>query len=266
VDVSAKHNINVLGVEDGPTLMLVHGFGCDQNLWRLVVNQLESEFRLILIDLVGSGLSDPAAWDATKYSSLSGYAADILDIVNKLDLRDVVYVGHSVSAMIGALATITDPSRFAKLVLLTPSPRYIDDGDYRGGFSKADIDELLESLEQNYLGWSRALAPVIMGNPDRPELADELGDTFCKADPEHARVFAGTTFLSDNRADLAQIPLPTLIIECARDAIAPREVGAYVHGQIPHSQLITLAATGHCPHLSAPEATASAIAGFARST
>ncbi|WP_099039289.1 alpha/beta fold hydrolase [Mycobacterium neglectum] len=266
MDVSAKHNINVLGVEDGPTLMLVHGFGCDQNLWRLVVNQLESEFRLILIDLVGSGLSDPAAWDATKYSSLSGYAADILDIVNKLDLRDVVYVGHSVSAMIGALATITDPSRFAKLVLLTPSPRYIDDGDYRGGFSKADIDELLESLEQNYLGWSRALAPVIMGNPDRPELADELGDTFCKADPEHARVFAGTTFLSDNRADLAQIPPPTLIIECAQDAIAPREVGAYVHGQIPHSQLVTLAATGHCPHLSAPEATASAIAGFARST
>lgn len=266
MDVHTRHNINVVGTEHGPMLMLVHGFGCDQNLWRLVANQLESEFRLVLIDLVGSGLSDPAAWDATKYSSLSGYASDILDIVNELDLRDVVFVGHSVSAIIGALATITDPSRFAKLVLLTPSPRYIDDGDYRGGFSQADIDELLESLEQNYLGWSRAMAPVIMGNPDRPELADELGDTFCKADPEHARVFACATFLSDNRADLARISLPTLVIECAQDSIAPPQVGAYVHAQIPESQLVTLAATGHCPHVSAPEATASAIAAFARST
>jgi sigma-B regulation protein RsbQ len=266
VDVHAKHNINVMGAEHGPTLMLVHGFGCDQNLWRLVVDQLKSDFRIVLIDLVGSGLSDPAAWDTAKYSSLAGYAADILDIVNELDLRDVIFVGHSVSAMIGALATITDPSRFAKLVLLTPSPCYIDDGDYRGGFSKADIDELLESLEQNYLGWSRAMAPVIMGTPDRPELADELGDTFCKADPEHARVFASTTFLSDNRADLARVTLPTLVVECAQDSIAPRDVGAYVHAQIPDSQLVTLAATGHCPHVSAPEATASAIAGFARST
>jgi sigma-B regulation protein RsbQ len=266
VDVHTRHNINVIGAEGGATILLVHGFGCDQNLWRLVADQLQSEFRLVLIDLVGSGLSDPGAWDTTKYSSLSGYAADVLDVVNELDLRDVVFVGHSVSAMIGALATIADPTRFAKLVLLTPSPRYIDDGDYRGGFSKADIDELLESLEQNYLGWSRAMAPVIMGNPDRPDLADELGDTFCKADPEHARVFAGTTFLSDNRTDLARIPLPSLVIECAEDSIAPREVGAYVHAHIPDSQLITLAATGHCPHVSAPEATAAAIAAFARST
>ena len=199
VDVYARYNIKIVGAASGPTILLVHGFGCDQNLWRLVVDRLRSEFRLVLIDLVGSGSSDPGAWDATKYSSLSGYAADILDIVDELDLRDVVFVGHSVSAMIGALATIADPSRFAKLVLLTPSPCYIDDGDYRGGFSRADIDELLESLEQNYLGWSRAMAPVIMGTPDRPELQDELAETFCRTDPEHARVFARTTFLSDNR-------------------------------------------------------------------
>lgn len=266
VDVFAKHNINFVGAEHGPTLMLVHGFGCDQKLWRLVVDQLESEFRIVLIDLVGCGSSYPGAWDAKKYSSLSGYAADILEVVNQLDLRDVIFVGHSVSSMIGALATIDDPSRFAKLILLTPSPRYIDDGDYRGGFSKDDIDELLESLEQNYLGWSRSMAPVIMGTPDRPELADELGDTFCRANPEHARVFASTTFLSDNRADLPQITLPTLVIECKQDSIAPREVGAYVHAQIPGSQLVTLAATGHCPHVSAPEATASAIAAFVGST
>jgi sigma-B regulation protein RsbQ len=264
VDVYAKHNIKIVGEEHGPTILLVHGFGCDQNLWRLVADRLKSDFRLVLIDLVGSGSSDPGAWDPRKYSSLSGYAADILDIVDELDLRDVVLVGHSVSAMIGTLATITDPSRFSKLILLTPSPCYIDDGDYRGGFSRADIDELLESLEQNYLGWSRAMAPVIMGTPDRPDLQDELADTFCRTDPECARAFARTTFLSDNRADLPRIPLPTLVIECTHDTIAPREVGAYVHAHIDGSQLVTLDATGHCPHVSAPDATASAIATFAQ--
>ncbi len=266
MSVYAKHNIKVVGAEHGPPILLVHGFGCDQNLWRLVVDRLKSDFRIVLIDLVGSGSADPQAWDATKYSELSGYAADILDIVEELDLRDVVYVGHSVSAMIGALATIADPSRFAKLVLLTPSPCYIDEGDYRGGFTKADIDELLEFLERNYLGWSQAMAPVIMGTPDRPELQDELAETFCRTDPEHARVFARATFLSDNRADLSRIALPTLVIECTQDAIAPREVGAYTHAHIPNSQIVTLDATGHCPHVSAPDATASAIAAFARST
>jgi sigma-B regulation protein RsbQ len=266
VDVYTRNNIKIVGADLGPTILLVHGFGCDQNLWRLVVDRLESDFRLVLIDLVGAGSSDPGAWDPTKYSSLSGYAADILDIVEELDLHDVVFVGHSVSAMIGVLATIADRSRFAKLVLLTPSPRYVDDEDYRGGFTRADIDELLESLEQNYLGWSRAMAPVIMGAPDRPELQDELAETFCRTDPECARVFARTTFLSDNRDDLAQIPLPTLVIECSQDAIAPRGVGAYVHAHIPGSELVTLDATGHCPHVSAPDATASAIAAFSRAT
>ena len=168
--------------------------------------------------------------------------------------------------MIGALATIEDPRRFAKLVLLTPSPCYIDDRDYRGGFSRADIDDLLESLEQNFLGWSRAMAPVIMGTPDRPALQDELADTFCRNDPEHARVFARATFLSDNRADLSRISLPTLVIECSSDAIAPREVGAYVHAHVDGSELITLDAIGHCPHVSAPAETAEAISAFARAT
>jgi sigma-B regulation protein RsbQ len=266
VDVHARHNIKIVGGAQSPTILLAHGFGCDQNLWRFVVDRLKSDFRLILIDLVGSGSSDPGAWDPIKYSSLSGYAADILDIVDELDLHDVVLVGHSVSAMIGTLATIADPSRFAKLVLLTPSPCYLNDGDYHGGFSRADIDELLYALEQNYLGWSLAMAPVIMGTPERPDLQDELADTFCRTDPECARVFARTTFLSDNRDDLSRVPLPTLIIECSQDAIAPREVGAYVHARIAHSQLVTLDATGHCPHVSAPDETASAIAAFARAT
>jgi sigma-B regulation protein RsbQ len=266
VDVHARHNINFVGVDDGPTIMLVHGFGCDQNLWRHVADELRTDFRLVLIDLVGAGSSDPGAWDADRYSSLAGYASDILEIVDELDLREVVYVGHSVSAMIGALATIKDSSRFAKLVMLTPSPCYVDDDEYRGGFSAADIDELLASLEQNYLGWSQAMAPVIMGTPDRPELQDELAATFCRTAPECARVFARTTFLSDNRADLARVTLPTLVIECAQDAIAPREVGAYVHAHISGCRKVTLDATGHCPHVSAPAPTAAAIAAFARST
>ena len=263
---SARNNVNVVGPDDKPTIMLAHGFGCDQILWRLVVPELDSDFRLVLFDHVGSGAADPAAWDAKRYASLQGYADDILDILTELDLRDVTFVGHSVAAMMGVLAVATDPSRFGKLVLLTPSPRYIDEGDYRGGFSRGDIDELLESLESNYLGWSRAMAPVIMGAPEHPELADELADTFCRTDPECARVFARTTFLSDNRADLKRVSVPTLIVESERDAIAPPEVGAYVHRQIDGSTLVTLNTTGHCPHLSAPEATAKAIAGFAGPT
>jgi sigma-B regulation protein RsbQ len=266
VTASARNNVNVVGPDDKPTIMLAHGFGCDQILWRLVVPELDSDFRLVLFDHVGSGAADPAAWDAKRYASLQGYADDILDILTELDLRDVTFVGHSVAAMMGVLAVATDPSRFGKLVLLTPSPRYIDEGDYRGGFSRGDIDELLESLESNYLGWSRAMAPVIMGAPEHPELADELADTFCRTDPECARVFARTTFLSDNRADLKRVSVPTLIVESERDAIAPPEVGAYVHRQIDGSTLVTLNTTGHCPHLSAPEATAKAIAGFAGPT
>lgn len=264
VDVYARNNIKIVGAPDGPLILLAHGFGCDQQLWRRVVDRLQRDLRLLLIDHVGCGESDPACWDPQKYSSLTGYAADILDIVRELDLCDVVFVGHSVAAMIGALAVIAEPDRFAKLIMLTPSPRYIDDDGYRGGFSQCDIDELLESLELNYLGWSHTMAPVIMGNPDRPDLQAELVETFCRNNPAHARVFARATFLSDNRDDFAQIPVPTLVIECARDAIAPREVGNYVHEHIPDSRLVTLDATGHCPQVSAPDATASAILAFVR--
>jgi sigma-B regulation protein RsbQ len=266
VSLQARNNVRFAGVEDGPTIMLAHGFGCDQHLWRLVEARLESNFRLVLFDHVGCGASDPSAWDPERYGSLQGYADDILRIVHELDLRDVTFVGHSVAAMMGVLAVATDPSRFARLVLLTPSPCYLDQGDYRGGFSRSDIDELLDSLESNYLGWSRSMAPVIMGTPDRPELADELTDSFCRTDPACARVFARTTFLSDNRADLARVALPTLVIECAQDTLAPREVGAYVQQKIEGSELVTLDAIGHCPQLSAPDSTAEAIAVFAGAT
>ncbi|MTE19614.1 alpha/beta fold hydrolase [Streptomyces sp. TRM43335] len=264
MDVRTRNNITVTGREDGPVLLLAHGFGCDQNLWRLVTPTLAEEFRVVLFDHVGSGRSDPAAWDEERYSSLGGYAEDVLEICRELDLRDVVFVGHSVSSMIGVLAAVREPERFAKLVLLTPSPCYIDDDDYRGGFSREDIEELLDSLDSNYLGWSAAMAPVIMGTPDRPELGEELTNSFCRTDPDMARVFAHTTFLSDNREDLAGVAVPTLVIECLQDAIAPREVGAFVRDRISGSRLVTLDATGHCPQLSAPEATAEAIVSFAR--
>jgi sigma-B regulation protein RsbQ len=266
VDLRARNNVRIAGAENGPTIMLAHGFGCDQNLWRLVEARLASSFRLVLFDHVGCGASDPTAWDPERYGALQGYADDILGIVRELDLRDVTYVGHSVAAMMGVLAVGTDPSRFARLVLLTPSPCYIDSGGYRGGFSRADIDELLDSLESNYLGWSRAMAPVIMGAPDQPELSDELTESFCRTDPACARVFARTTFLSDNRGDLARVSIPTLVIECAHDTLAPREVGAYVQQRIDGSELVTLDAIGHCPQLSAPDITARAIAEFAGAT
>ncbi|WP_189554640.1 alpha/beta fold hydrolase [Streptomyces lavendofoliae] len=262
MDVASRNNVTITGKADGPVVMLAHGFGCDQNMWRLMVPALASRFRVVLFDYVGSGASDVSAWSPERYGSLDGYAQDVLDICRELDLRDVAFVGHSVSAMTGVLAAAQEPERFAKLVLLVPSPRYIDDGDYRGGFSAADIEELLESLDSNYLGWSAQMAPVIMGNADRPELGEELTNSFCRTDPDIAQVFARATFLSDSRRDLASVTVPTLVLDCTEDVIAPREVGAYVHAAIPGSRLVTLDATGHCPQLSAPEATTEAVIGF----
>ncbi|MGW9493789.1 alpha/beta fold hydrolase [Streptomyces prasinus] len=261
-DVRRRNNVTVTGREDGPVLLLAHGFGCDQNLWRLMVPLLAEDFRLVLFDYVGSGRSDPSAWSEQRYSSLEGYAADVLDVCEELDLRDATFVGHSVSAMVGVLAAAEAPQRFSRLVMVTPSPCYIDEDGYRGGFSADDIGELLESLESNYLGWSAVMAPMIMGNADRPELGRELTTSFCATDPDMARVFARTTFLSDSREDLGTVAVPTLVLECEQDVIAPREVGAYVTAAIPGSRLVTLEATGHCPQLSAPQATAAAITDF----
>ncbi|MGW6486197.1 alpha/beta fold hydrolase [Streptomyces sp. NPDC055056] len=262
MDIRRRNNVTVTGCADGPVLLLAHGFGCDQNMWRLVIPALGRDYRVVLFDYVGSGRSESSVWSEQRYSSLDGYAQDVLDICEDLDLRDVIFVGHSVSAMVGVLAAARAPERFSRLVMVAPSPRYIDDDGYRGGFSADDIDELLESLESNYLGWSAAMAPVIMGNADRPELGEELTASFCATDPDMARIFARTTFLSDSRDDLKKVTVPTLVLECRQDVIAPREVGAYVHAMIPGSRLVTLEATGHCPQLSAPQATTAAITDF----
>jgi sigma-B regulation protein RsbQ len=262
MDVLVRNNVTVAGRPDGQPMLFAHGFGCDQNMWRLVTPAFEDEYRIVLFDSVGAGGSDLSAYDREKYSTLDGYATDILEICEALELRDVIYVGHSVSAMSGVLAANREPERFAKLVLVGPSPRYIDDDGYVGGFSEADIEGLLESLDSNYLGWSSAMAPVIMGTPDRPQLGEELTNSFCRTDPEIARHFAHVTFTSDNRKDLSTVEVPTLILQCAQDAIAPTTVGAYVHREIAGSTLVELDATGHCPNLSAPEQTVAAMKAF----
>ncbi|MER5975942.1 alpha/beta hydrolase [Streptomyces sp. NPDC001857] len=262
MDIRRRNNVTVTGNPEGPVVVLAHGFGCDQNMWRLTVPALAEDYRVVLFDYVGSGLSDLSAFTEDRYASLSGYARDVVEVCEALDLRDVAFVGHSVSAMVSVLAAGMAPERIGSLLMVAPSPRYIDDDGYRGGFSAEDIDELLESLDSNYLGWSAAMAPVIMGNGDRPELGEELTNSFCATDPDMARVFARTTFLSDSRDDLKTVRVPTLVLECVQDVIAPREVGAFVHRAVPGSTLVTLDATGHCPHLSAPQATNAALTGF----
>ena len=259
--IFARHNVRILGRGSTP-MMLAHGFGCDQNMWRFVTPAFERDYRIVLFDYPGHGHASAPSPDASRYETLDGYASDVLDICAALDLRHGVFVGHSVSAMIGALASAREPDRFDRLVMIGPSPRYIDDGEYVGGFSREDIDELLESLESNYLGWSSAMAPVIMGRPDRPELGEELTNSFCRTDPSVARRFARTTFLSDNRVDLARIPVRTLVLQCADDVIAPASVGRFVHDRIPNSVLVNMRATGHCPNLSAPDETIAAIKAF----
>ena len=262
MEPTARNNVHVAGRPDGQPMLFAHGFGCDQQMWRFVAPQFEDRFRVITFDHVGAGGSDLSAYDPERYSSLSAYAHDVVEICRAMELQDVVFVGHSVSSMIGALACLEDPDRFAKLVMVSPSPRYIDDPPYVGGFSEPDIHELLESLESNYLGWSSVMAPVIMGTPDRPELGRELTESFCRTDPAIARQFAEVTFRSDNRADLARLQVPTLVLQCSQDAIAPTAVGEYVKATVPDSELVMLDAIGHCPNLSAPEATTAAIEAF----
>jgi sigma-B regulation protein RsbQ len=243
-------------------MVFAHGFGCDQNMWRHVAPAFADRYRIVLFDHLGAGNSDLSAYDAERHGSLEGYADDVLALLHELDLRDVVYVGHSVSAMIGVLAANREPERFDRLVLVGPSPRYINDEGYVGGFEREDIEGLLHSLESNYLGWSGAMAPVIMGNADRPELGEELTNSFCRTDPDIAAQFARVTFLSDNRTDLSKLAVPALVLQCADDAIAPRAVGEFVDRQIPDSRMVLLDATGHCPNLSAPEETITAMRSF----
>ena len=243
-------------------MLFAHGYGCDQNMWRYITPAFEADYQIILFDHMGFGQSDVSEYSPKKYGTLHAYADDILEICEALHLQDVIFVGHSVSAMIGVLAAIQAPKLFQKLVLIGPSPRYINEPDYIGGFDRKYIFDMLEALDSNYLAWSAAIAPVIMGNPQQPELSEELTNSFCRSHEEIARNFAYLTFLSDNRSDLNKLRTPSLILQCQEDVIAPLEVGKYMHQQLANSNLVILNATGHCPNLSAPEETIAAIKNF----
>jgi sigma-B regulation protein RsbQ len=263
-DVLARNNVRVSGRGTQP-MLFAHGFGCDQHMWRLVVPAFEDDYRVVLFDYVGSGGSDLGAYDAERYGSLDGYASDVLDVCHALGLEDVVFVGHSVSSMVGVLAARREPERFAQLILIGPSPRYINDApDYVGGFERKDIEGLLDTMDRNYVGWANFLGPAIMKNPERPELGAELVASFCSTDPVIARRFAEVTFFSDNRADLAGVTVPSLIMQCADDLIAPLAIGEYLERELPGSTLAHLEATGHCPHMSAPDETVRVIREYLR--
>ena len=262
-DVLRRHAVQISGNPDGRPMVFAHGFGCDQTLWRFVAPAFEADHRVITFDYVGAGRSDRSAYDPERYATLNGYAEDILEICRALDLRDVILVAHSVSAVMAVLASIAEPERFSQLVLVAPSPRYLDDlPDYRGGFAEADIDGLLDMMDLNAMGWAAFLAPIVMGSPDRPELTTGLEETFCSIDPVMARQFARITFKADNRSDLTRVTTPSLILQCTHDAVAPVEVGAYMHEHLAGSTLRMIDAIGHCPHVSHPAETIAAISGY----
>jgi sigma-B regulation protein RsbQ len=258
MDIITRNNIKLKGRGE-KAIIFSHGYGCNQNMWRLITPAFENDYQIVLLDLVGSGNSDTSAYDKIKYSSLEGYADDLVEVCQKLDLSQSIFVGHSVSSMIGILAANKDPSLFEKLILIGPSPCYINNGEYIGGFTRDTIDGLIRSLQSNYSDWAKAMAPVIMGNLNQPELGAELTQSFCQTGPEVAKHFAQVTFQSDNRRDLTKVQVPTLILQCSEDPIAPEVVGRYVHQHIKGSKFTLLKATGHCPHLSAPEETVAAI-------
>lgn len=259
--IIARNNVRVSGHGTIP-MVFVHGFGCDQNMWRFLTPAFEADYRVICFDYVGSGKSDLTSYDPLRYRTLDGYASDLLDVCDALDLHDAIVVGHSVSAMVGVLAANRAPGRFSHLVMIGPSPRYINDAGYEGGFERADIEGLLDTMDRNYVGWASYLAPVIMANSDRPALAHELEESFCSTDPVIARRFAEATFYADNRADLATVRIPSLILQCRDDIIAPMAVGEYLRDHLPQSTLMVLEATGHCPHMSHPAETVQAIRAY----
>jgi sigma-B regulation protein RsbQ len=266
-NIIQRNNVRVFGEGTQP-MVFAHGFGCDQNMWRYITPAFERDYRIVLFDYVGAGQSDVSAYDAARYRTLDGYTADVLDIVNELDLHDVIFVGHSVSSMIGVLAANKEPDRFSRLIFIGPSPRYIneEDSEYVGGFGRADIDGLFEMMDKNFLGWANFLAPAIMKNPDRPELGEELAHSFCSTDPVMARAFAKATFYSDNRADLDHVTVPSLILQCSDDMVAPLAVGEYLHQRLPDSTLRIMKATGHCPHMSHPEETVQLVQDYLESS
>jgi len=261
-EVLDRNNVSIRGRLDGPTIVFAHGFGCDQNMWRFVTPAFETTHRLVLFDYVGCGGSDVSAFQPARYATLDGYVRDLLEVCDAADVHDAIFVGHSVSAMIGLLAAQRQPGRFERLAMVSPSPHYLNDPPYTGGLERRDVEELLSLMDHNYIGWASHLAPLVMGNGDRPQLAAELQQSFCSTDPVAAKAFARATFFADNRADLVNAPAPSLIIQVRDDPIAPVAVGQYMHERMPRSEIVVIDASGHCPHMSHPDLTLEAMHAF----
>lgn len=259
--ITERNNVSVTG-KGSQVLLFAHGFGCDQRTWRSVIPAFQENFKIVLFDYVGAGKSDLGSYNSKRYSTLEGYAEDVIEICTELDLKDVIFLGHSVSSMIGLLAVLKQPSFFSKIIFIGPSPRYLNDTDYYGGIDRADLESLLEVMDNNYLGWSRFVAPSIMGNADRPELGEALAESFCTTDPRIAKQFARVTFLSDNREDLALLTIPSLTIQCKDDFLTSETVANYILARTPGNQVIMLDSSGHCPHLSDPDGVIDAIRSF----
>lgn len=259
--LSEIHHVNLFGNGSQP-MMFAHGFGCDQIMWRYITPAFEDEYKIVLFDYIGCGRSDLAYYDPEKYNSLNGYAEDVVNICKELNLTNVIFVGHSVSSIIGLLAGISNPEMFSKIIMIGPSPCYLNDGNYKGGFDRFEIQDILKAMDENYEAWASFLAPKIMGNPDKPELGEELKESFCSTDPEIAKQFARVTFFGDNREDLKKVKVPVLLMQCSNDILVPLEVGEYCKRNIMNSKLQVLKATGHCPHLSAPEETIKVIKNY----
>ena len=261
MNVRLRNNIQIIGT-GSTTIVFAHGFGCDQNMWRYLIPSFKDRFKIVLFDLVGSGKSDLSAYDFRKYESLHGYAEDLIEIIDDVTDQPIIFVGHSVSATIGLIASAGSPEKFKCQIMIGPSPCYVNDGDYIGGFSRADVEELCDTIDSNYLGWSSTMAPAIMGSPEQSELSVELTNSFCRTDPEIAKHFARVTFLSDHRDALAKSTTPTLILQCSDDFIAPRTVGEYMQKAMSDAELCIIDNVGHCPHLSSPEASTHAIENY----
>lgn len=259
--VYARNNVQIIGT-GSQVLMFGHGFGCDLNTWRLITPAFEKSFKIVLFDYVGAGSSDQSAYDEDRYSSLDGYAQDVIDICRELELSEVTFIGHSVSSMIGLLAVKNSPDFFKKIVFIGPSPRYLNDVDYEGGLDRDVLEDLLDVMDNNYLGWSSVMAASIMGNPERPELAEGLSNSFCSTNPEIAKKFARVTFLSDNRQDLSLLKIPSLTIQCQNDFLTNEKIAEYIKTHTPGNQITFLTSSGHCPHLSDPEGVINAIKPF----
>ncbi|WP_316806398.1 alpha/beta hydrolase [Pedobacter agri] len=256
-----RNNVKILG-QGSQVIMFAHGFGCAQSSWKYITDAFLEDYRVILFDYVGSGQSDQNQYDYHKYSTLEGYACDVIDIIEALGLKDIIFVGHSVSSMIGMIAALQIPESFKKLIFIGPSPRYLNDRDYIGGFESADIESIFTQIAEDYVGWTKGISPAVMDKAEQPELADFLQECFEETEPSIALAFAMATFKADYRHQIKNLRVPSLTLQSSNDMMAPQSAGEYIHQNTRDNFLVVMKATGHFPHISEPKETIREIKDF----